>query len=140
LQKAFAGSIAIATIPNASELYLVDSSGWIEVLGGGPKADTFAQFLEPEENLLVPSVVVYEVQKKLTLTSGKTVIDRFLSHALRARVVGLDWKLASIAAGISIAHRLAMADAIIYATAREFGAQLITADPDFGGLPGVIIP
>jgi predicted nucleic acid-binding protein len=109
-------------------------------LGNGPKADAFALFLEPEDRLLVPSIVVYEVHKKLSLTAGKTALDHFLSHALRARQVILDWTLASKAADISITHRLAMADAIIYATAREYGAQLITADPDFGGLPGVIIP
>jgi predicted nucleic acid-binding protein len=97
-------------------------------------------FIEREENLLVPSVVVYEVHKKLARTSGKTELDRFLSHALRARQAALDWDIANSAAEISITHRLAMADAIIYATALRYNAQLITADPDFAGLPNVLIP
>lgn len=120
--------------------FLVDSSGWIEYIGDGPKAGGFASFLEHEEALLVPTIVLYEVHKKLSLTADKTVLHRFLSHAFRAREVPLESTLAIAAARVSLEHRLAMADAIIYATAQEHQAQLITMDLDFQGLPGVIIP
>jgi predicted nucleic acid-binding protein len=118
-----------------SELFLVDSSGWIEFLGDGPLADRYAPFLEREERLIVPAIVLYEVYKKLLSERGSTSSDRFLSAALRARVVPIDERLALLAARISLDRRLAMADAMIYATALVAGAHLVTSDVHFQGLP-----
>jgi toxin FitB len=122
-----------------SELVLVDSSGWIEFIGDGPKADQFAQYFQRDEVLLVPPVVVYEVYKKLLRSASRTVAMRFTSHALRGRVVEFDTQLAIHAAAVSLDHNLAMADAIIYATAQANRAQLVTADHHFANLPGVIL-
>lgn len=124
----------------ASDLHLVDSSGWIAYLGDGPQADAFASFLEREEQLLVPSIVVYEVCKKLSITVGRTAVQRFLSHTFRAREISIDSTLAIEASKVSVTHRLGMADAIIYATAQAHQAIVVTADLDFQGLPGVVIP
>jgi predicted nucleic acid-binding protein len=118
-----------------SELFLVDSSGWIEFLGDGPLADRFATYFEREELLVVPAIVLYEVYKKLLSVQGSSAADRFLSAALRARVVPIDERLALLAARISLDRRLAMADAMIYATALEAGAHLFTTDAQFQGLP-----
>ena len=128
------------TATTASELSLVDSSGWIEYFADGPKADAFGKYLNDYTRLLVPAIVVYEIHKKLLLTDNAAALQRFISHAYRAIQVPLDSELAAAAARASTEHRLAMADAIIYATAQTHGAQLITGDPDFRGLPGVIIP
>lgn len=122
-----------------SEFVLVDSSGWVEFLGDGPLAEKFAPYFEREERLLVPSVLVYEVYKKLLSTGGSSVADRFLSTAFRARMVPFDERLAVLAARISLDRKLAMADAIIYATAQAAGAQLVTSDTHFRGLPGTIV-
>ena len=135
--RGFDGKKATVTTPSVSNLSLVDSSGWIEYFGEGPKASQFAPYLERESSLLVPSIVLYEVQKKLLLTRGVTSAQQFYSQALRARPVALNFLLAMAAAEISLEHHLAMADAIIYATAQAFGAKLITSDPHFGKLPGV---
>jgi predicted nucleic acid-binding protein len=122
-------------MPKGSELFLVDSSGWIEFLGDGPLADRFAPYFEREEWLIVPAIVLYEVYKKLLSVQGSTAADRFLSSALRARVVPIDERLALLAARISMDRQLAMADAMIYATALVSGAQLVTSDAHFKGLP-----
>ena len=127
------------TETTGSELTLVDSSGWVTYLGDDPQADAFGTYLEREDLLVVPTIVIYEVAKKLEFTSGSAFVQRFLSHAFRAHVVELDSNLAIAAAQISIRHKLAMADAIIYATMESVGAQLITRDPDFRDLPGVIV-
>ena len=124
------------TTRSASELVLVDSSGWVEYFGEGPKAETFAPYLE-NEPLLVPTVVLYEVYKKLRQAESTTAADRFVSQALRQRVVPLDEPVALAAAKVSLEHHLPMADAIIYATALLFRAELVTSDPDFKDLPGV---
>lgn len=127
------------TATTGIELILVDSSGWLEALTGDSKAEQFQPYLEKEDQLLIPTIVIYEVLKKLRGGLGPTISDRFLSHALRGRVVPLDEHLAIAAAEFSLKHRLAMADAIIYATARNFGAQLITGDAAFAGIPDVTL-
>ena len=127
------------TAATAAELVLVDSSGWVEYIGEGPKILQFAPFLEDESRLLVPTIVLYEVRKKLLLSTRKTLADRFLSVALRTFILPLDEQLALAAATISIEKKLAMADAIIYATALSCFAELVTSDQAFSGLPGVTL-
>ena len=127
------------TTPSESRLLLVDSSGWVEYFGEGPKARKFAAYLERETALIVPSVVLYEVYKKLLMTTGKTIADRFASQALRRQVIPLDEELALAAARVSVERRLAMADAIIYVTAQALEAELVTSDAHFQGLPGVTL-
>ena len=120
-----------------SELFLVDSSGWVEFMGDGPRAEKFAPYFEREERLLVSAIVLYEVYKKLLSAQGSTAADRFLSAALRARVVPIDERLALLAARISLHRHLAMADAMIYATALASGARLVTSDAHFQSFPDV---
>ncbi len=126
---------------SGSDRYVVDSSGWVEYLGSGPKADSFAKYLENPENLLLPSVVVYEVYKKMLREGTHEQAERFLSTAFgfQEREIVLDVSLAASAAKRSLNANLPMADAIIYATARAHQAQLITSDAHFAGLPGVTL-
>jgi predicted nucleic acid-binding protein len=132
------------TAPSESRLSLVDSSGWIEYLTDGKKADLFAPFLEREDLLLVPAIVFYEVYKKLLRVAEsnpaiRVAPGRFVSHALRARNVAFDTDIALKAVGVSRDYTLAMADAIIFATAQFHNANLITSDSHFAGLPGVTL-
>jgi predicted nucleic acid-binding protein len=125
---------------SGSELYLVDSSGWLEYLTEDSKAAAFGHYLEGEASVLVPSLVLYEVYRHLAKHRGRTIADRFVSQALHRRVVPLDETIALAAANVSLDHRLTGTDAILYATARVCQAQLVTANTHFRGLPGVIIP
>ena len=118
---------------------LLDSSGWLEYITEDTKADLFAPYLQAEDPVLVPSIVLYEVRKILLMRRGKSEADLFLSQALRNQIVNLDDVLAIAAAEVSLTHQLSMADAIIYATAQAHEAQLVTSDPHFGGLPGVTL-
>src|SRR5258708_20754600 len=113
------------------EIFLGGSSGWVEFMGDGPLAEKFAAYFEREERLLVPAIVLYEVYKKLLSAQGSTAADRFLSAALRARVVPIDERLALLAARISLDRRLAMADAMIYATPLAPVAHLVPPDAHF---------
>ena len=123
-----------------SELWLIDSSAWLEYLTQDQDAERFAPYIESASPTLLPTIVLYEVVKVLMRERGKTEADRFISEALRRVVVPLDEDLALAAARISIEHKLAMADAIIYTTAQAHQAQLVTGDAAFRGLLGVIIP
>ncbi|MFZ0519734.1 MAG: type II toxin-antitoxin system VapC family toxin [Candidatus Acidiferrales bacterium] len=128
------------TETTVSELLLIDSSAWLEYLTQDTDAPKFAPFIESESPCIVPTIVLYEVVKVLMRRRGKTEADRFISAALRRTVVSLDEGLALEAAQVSNLTKLAMADSIIYATARAHEAQLVTGDAAFRGLPGVIIP
>jgi predicted nucleic acid-binding protein len=130
-----------ATTASGSEWVIVDSSGWVEYLGEGPKAKRFASYLDSPASVLLPAIVVYEVYKKLHRERGQTLAELFLSQAYSFddRLIALDAELACLAARFSLEAKLAMADAIIYATARTRQAHLVTCDTHFSGLPGVTI-
>jgi len=128
------------TTRSGSELYLVDSTGWLEYLTEDSKAAAFSHYLEGEASVVVPSVVIFEVYRHLAKHRGRPMADRFASQALLRKVIPLDETVALAAANVSLDHRLAATDDIVYATARVCQAQLVTANTHFRGLPGVIIP
>lgn len=127
------------TATTASDAVVVDSSGWLEYLTNDSKADAFAPYLEGNLVVLVPTIIIYEVRKILSLRLNKSLADIFYSQVLRRMIVSFDEVLALKSANVSIEHRLSMADSIIYATALHFGAQLVTSDTHFANIPGVTL-
>ena len=116
---------------------IVDSSCWIEYFHNTSIGDAVLPVIERPHELLVPSIVLYEVCKYLlSKTSEKNVIT-FIRIMHRGRVVTLDSGLSINAANVSRKYRLAMADSIIYATAERHNAVLWTADEHFSSLPNV---
>src|SRR5712664_4403594 len=75
------GRARTVTTQNASKRYIVDSSGWVEYLGDGPKAEAFARFFQREEALFLPTIIVYEVFKKLLRERGASLAEEFFSQA-----------------------------------------------------------
>ena len=128
-----------ATTANGSEPVLIDSSGWLEYLTSDEKASLFAPYLESKRRVVVPTIVIFEVRKILLLRKSKESAAAFVSQASRREVANLDTGIALYAAEVGIRHQLPMADAIIYATALTYQAQLITTDAHFSGLLGVTI-
>jgi predicted nucleic acid-binding protein len=117
---------------------LIDSCGWLQFFTDGPLSVDYGKELSanPEE-ILVPSIVLYEVFKFLLRTSGEETAIRCTAHMTQCQVIDLDATLALESAETSIQSNLAMADAIVYATSRKYGAPLITSDADLKGLEGV---
>ena len=116
---------------------VVDSSGWLEYFADGSNADAFAEPLAHPEELIVPVVTIFEVFKRVLQQRDETAAIQAVALMEQGRVVPLDGALAMTAAKLSAELRLPMADSIILATAREFGAVLWTQDADFDGLDGV---
>ena len=116
---------------------VVDSSGWLEYFADGPNADFFAEPIEDTRRLYVPSLSLYEVFKRVLQQCGEGEALQAVTVMLQGRVVELDTTLALSAARLSIELRLPMADSIVLATARAYGAILWTQDVDFKDLDGV---
>lgn len=82
---------------------------------------------------------MFEVYKVLRRDVSEERAIEAVSALRRATIVPLDESLALEAADVSLERGLAMADSIVYATARRHGATLVSADADFGGLPGAVV-
>lgn len=118
---------------------LVDTSAWIEWLIGSPTGDKLAEQLPEQANWLVPTMVQLELTKWLVREVGEDKADQVIAFTQVCQVVPLDTEIALAAAEACRAHRLATADAIVFATARARGAKLLTCDTHFKDLPGVTL-
>lgn len=116
---------------------IVDSSGWLEYFVKTPRADLFAEAIENTAQLLVPTIILYEVFRKLISTRSAYDAAYYIEHMKRGQVIDLTQDLALSAAGMSKEYHLPMADSIIFATADHYSATLWTQDADFKGMPGV---
>ncbi|HKC24503.1 MAG TPA: type II toxin-antitoxin system VapC family toxin [Thermoanaerobaculia bacterium] len=118
---------------------LVDSSGWIEFFTNGPLASRFQRYLADESEVVTPTIVLYEVYKLIRRERSEEEAVRAAAAMQRTRVVALTETIALTAADLALEHGLAMADAIVYATARMENAHVVTSDEDFEGLAGVTL-
>jgi len=116
---------------------LVDSSGWLEYLADGRNAKFFAPALEDTENLIVSTINIYEVFKRVHQQRGEDAALQAVALMQQVNVVDVTSPIAMDAAKLSTELKLPMADSLILATARAFGAVLWTQDTDLAGLPGV---
>uniref|UniRef100_UPI004047CF4D type II toxin-antitoxin system VapC family toxin n=1 Tax=Yoonia sp. TaxID=2212373 RepID=UPI004047CF4D len=120
-------------------MVLVDTSAWIEWLIGSPTGDKLTQHLPEQADWLVPTMVQLELAKWLTREVGEDKADQVIAFTQVCQIVPLDTEIALAAADACRGHKLATADAIIFATARLRGATLLTSDAHFDGLPGVTL-
>jgi predicted nucleic acid-binding protein len=116
---------------------LVDSSGWLEYFADGRNAKFFAPALEDTENLIVSTINIYEVFKRVLQQRGEDAALQAVALMQQANIADVTSPIAMDAANLSAKLKLPMADSIILATARAYGATLWTQDADLDGLPGV---
>ncbi len=116
---------------------VADSSGWLEYFAAASNSEAFATVIEGEDELVVPSIVVFEVGRRVWQQRGEEAAGEAMAALKQFRVIPLTDAIATRAVSVAMHHRLAMADSIIYATAESLDAHLWTQDRDFEGLPGV---
>lgn len=116
---------------------VVDSSGWLEYFSKGGNAEFFSTTIQDTENLLVPSISVYEVFKQMLIQLGEDAALQSVGIMSLGITVDLTQEIAINAAKISNDLKIAMADSLILATARAHNATLWTQDVDFEGIEGV---
>lgn len=112
----------------------------MEYFGDGPNAEVFAEPLAQPEELVVPAISVFEDFKRVLQQRDETAAIQAAALMRQGCVIALDGSLAMAAAKLSVDLALPMADSIILATAREFGATLWTQDADFEGIEGIQAP
>ena len=116
---------------------VVDSSGWLEYFGDGPNAEYFAPAIEATAELIVPTITVYEVFKRILQQRAEGEAIEAIAAMMQGTIVELDIQLALTAAKISASLRIPMADSIILATARAHSAIVWTQDQHFENLEDV---
>lgn len=116
---------------------MVDSSGWLEYTNDGPNADLFEPAIVAVARLVVPTISLYEVFKKVFRERGEEDALALVGHMRQAQVIDLDATLALEAGKLGIDFQLPLADSVILATARAYRATLWTQDEHFKGIPGV---
>lgn len=116
---------------------VVDSSGWTEYFTKGKNGPVFLPIIQDTQNLIVPTITIYEVFKRVTLQVGEETALEITSVMSIGQEAGLDRNIAMDAAKISKDLKLAMADSIILATARAYEAVLWTQDEHFKDIEGI---
>lgn len=116
---------------------VVDTSIWIEWLVGGDLRETLAGLFPAQENCLVPAIVQLELSKWLLRECDENIADTVIAYTQKCQVLNLDTETALLAAEMHRQHKLATADAIVYASAQRAGACLLTCDAHFKSLSGV---
>jgi predicted nucleic acid-binding protein len=116
---------------------IVDSSCWLEYLMGTEIGTNVAPVVENIGELIVPTITLYEVYKKLLTEKSEEYALDVLSYMQCATVIELNAEISLSAVHISLKHKLAMADSIIYATALHHSAVIFSCDKHFKDIPGV---
>ena len=119
-------------------MHVVDTCGWIEWLIDGALAESYAPYLAESDNLLVPALVQFELYKWCLREKDEAATLDVIGLTEACLVRALDTRIALSAADLSARHKLAMADAIVYATALAVGRKLLTSDAHFKSLPEVV--
>jgi predicted nucleic acid-binding protein len=115
---------------------VVDSSGWLEYFSGTANAESFSKLIENFDKLIVPSVTLTEVFKRILQQRDEQSALQAVAHMQQGRVIPLNATIAIKAARIGYDFKLPLADSIILATAQLYQAVLWTQDEDFKNIPG----
>ena len=116
---------------------IVDSSAWLEYFADGPNAEHFAGAVEDTAALVVPSITLLEVFKRIAQQRDEALALKYIAVMQQGAVIDLDAALAVRAAAVGLRHKLPLADSIIYATAQSVQGIVWTQDADFKDLDGV---
>ncbi len=116
---------------------VVDSSAWLEYVAAGPNANFFADAIENTADLVVPTISLYEVFKRIVQQLSENEALQIVAVMQQGKIIEMDSRIALSAARISIDHQLPLADSVILATARMSNAVLWTQDSHFEGMPNV---
>jgi len=116
---------------------VVDSIAWLEYFASGPNAGFFAKAIEDTQQLIVPTLSLFEVFKRVLEQRGEGDALQAVAVMRQGMVVDLDGAIVLRGAKLSLEYHLPMADSVMLATARSYDATVWTQDADFENVLGV---
>jgi predicted nucleic acid-binding protein len=116
---------------------VVDSSAWLEYFANGPNAAKFAPPIEDIDELIVPSICLLEVFRRVLQQRDEQAALQAVAVMKQGSIQDLDANLALSAARLGVDQKLPLADSVVLAVARKYAATLWTQDSDFDGIAGV---
>ena len=116
---------------------VVDSCGWLEYFADGPNAGFFTSPIEDTESLIVPTICIFEVFKRVYQQRGEDAALQAVALMHQGEIMALDDISALYAAKCSIDYNIPMADSIILSIAQLKKATIWTQDIDFKNIDGV---
>lgn len=119
-------------------MIVVDSVGWIEFFSAGKLADQYGPHLSKPQEVLTPTIVLFEVYKKIKRDRSEHDALVAAAQMSKTNIVALDDTLSILAADLGLEHGLPLADSVVYATAVANKAAVVTNDAHFKGLPAVV--
>ena len=117
---------------------IVDTSAWIEWFAGSATGRRLASEMPPRAQHVAPTIVQYELAVWAARELPPGTADIVVADSSQCVVVALDTSIALAAAEVRRTHNLSTADSIVYATAIVHGADILTCDAHFEGLPHVV--
>lgn len=85
---------------------VVDSSGWLEYFADAPNAGFFARAITDTKRLIVPTISLLEVCKRVLQQRGEDAALQAVAHMMQGQVVALDTEIAVAAAHLGASHKL----------------------------------
>ncbi|GKT09320.1 type II toxin-antitoxin system VapC family toxin [Desulforhabdus sp. TSK] len=116
---------------------LVDSCGWLEYFADTPYADFFAPAIEDTANLIVPTICILEVFKRVLQQRGEDAALQIVAVMHQGQLVTLTESIALRAAKVGSELKLPLADSVILASAQTYGALVWTQDAHFKDIENV---
>lgn len=116
---------------------LADTCVWVELLADTPTGRRYRSLFATPEQLLVPTLVLFELRRWALRELGEADADRVMAATRNAHIMPLGEATALLAAELTVQYKLPAIDALIYASAIHHGAKLVTCDAHFEALPGV---
>ena len=116
---------------------VVDSNGWLEYFADGPNAKFFSNAIENIKDLLVPTISIYEVFKRIMQQRSENEALQAMAVMQQAKVVDIDTTIAIYAAKLSIEKKLPMADSLMLSTANIYNATFWTQDAHFSEIEDI---
>ena len=120
-----------------SPAYVMDSMVWVEFFLGDKRIHELVIDRLRKHEIIVPSICAYEVALSVEKRIGEEQVKVVVASMREQRIDELTFERSIAAASYRHERKLAMADAIVYATTMFYDATLITFDRDFEGLPNV---
>jgi toxin FitB len=116
---------------------VVDSCGWLEFFADGPNASIFTGPIENTKELIIPSLSIYEVFKRILQQRTEGEALQAIALMEQGHIIELDSRLAVLAAHISIDNHLTMADSIMLSTSIAYNAIFWTQDSHFENIKDI---